>query len=282
MSSVFDLYSFLFLVHFCSFYLVDRAFQEIIHDITSGENRIKEGTSEFTRRFMDIARAGTKMITEDQTLYNLEYTNRRSELQGKASVNLLKQIAAHNISSSSSFGPKSPSSLSASQQEPPSSSHYSSSSLIEDITLENVEETLLLSKNITYQSSENEKLHASTSSKGKEKKMIREHDAFDVESELSSEVIVAIEKREAILLKLEKFIKELERVYLTEGYDTATQEGKELLEGIFDELRHATLEFSEAYGAWSRVYMKVNTGKLKSQLKAWEKDKKSTTVTACF
>jgi hypothetical protein len=255
----------------------DKAFKGISTDYT---NTIKDGSSEFSRRFIDIARAGTKMVTADQAIANVYNTNRRSELQSKASMHLLRQIARHGITSRPSTAPipgeKASPTTSSSQAdlspvkegaEELEKQQQEDTDLDQEIPVENVDLQMIFTKNISYQQKN-----------AFPQKLKNSDTLWSAESELAAEVLTIVEERETLIEKLQAYVKEMEKIYLEEGenkdsnYESLKDEGKEMLETILQEVRLKTIEFANAYGSWSRLYMKAQQKKDLFSLKVWEKD----------
>jgi hypothetical protein len=255
----------------------DKAFKEISTDYT---NTIKDGSSEFSRRFIDIARAGTKMVTADQAIANVYNTNRRSELQSKASMHLLRQIARHGITSRPSTAPipgekASPTTSSSRADLSPvkegaeelEKQQQEETDLDQEIPVENVDLQMIFTKNISYQQKN-----------AFPQKLKNSETLWSAESELAAEVLTIVEERETLIEKLQAYVKEMEKIYLEEGenkesnYESLKDEGKEMLETILQEVRLKTIEFANAYGSWARLYMKAQREKDLFSLKVWEKD----------
>lgn len=140
---------------------------------------------------------------------------------------------------------------------------------LEEVTTENIELQMVINRQITYQSTSLD-THPNLRNTGKHSKG---NEQWDIESELAAEVLSSIESREEKLLKLKKYVQELENVYLSEDYEAIQREGIIMLEEIFQDLRLSTIEFAEAYGRWARFYARADHRRKKSfSLNNWNQD----------
>lgn len=221
---------------------------------------IKEGSADFTKLFVDIARAGNKMVTADQTLTNLTNTNRRSEFQTRASMHLLRQIARHGILNNPSNQIEQSKSTESTTTSDDHDDDGENGGL--EIPLENVDLQMIFSKNISYQPKDYfpEKLKNSEI-------------LWSAESELASELLHVIEEREVLVERIQQYAAEMEKLFLenSTNYESLKKEGKDMFEDILGSLRLKTLELSKVYASWARLYMRAQRKKSISALKVWEK-----------
>lgn len=261
-------------ISFILFTLTPQAEKAFLEIVATDDRSIKDGSADFTTRFIEIARAGNRLVTADQTIQNLHYNNRRTEFISQASLNLLRQIAGARFAIH-------PTTESSPKQEllmtSPTTSHTPSlkgnesqqlnQNELEEVTTENIELQMVINRQITYQSTSLDShpdLRTGKHSKGNEQ--------WDIESELAAEVLSAVESREEKLLKLRKYAQELEKIYLSEGYEAIQREGIAMLEEIFQDLRLSTIDFAEAYGRWARFYARAHRTKKSFSLSNWNQD----------
>lgn len=216
------------------------SYEEIV-DKTSG---IKAGSADFTRKFIDIARAGNKMITADQTMQNLFNNDRRSELQTLASRRLLKALEKNQLSGEND------------DNDDDMSQHSSMTEASNGMggMEDTLEAQLILKKNISYQSVQVPYIKRARMRKSRNASSAILQDS--IESELSSEVVEAVEEREEAVEDLKHVVKEMENRYFAEGLEAAGAL-LEHFEEAMQQIRLHTIDFSDAYGAWARVSSKI-------------------------
>ncbi|RYH29580.1 hypothetical protein EON65_08045 [archaeon] len=224
-------------------------------------NPIPEGSSEFTRKFLDIARAGNIMITADQTLQNLHNSDRRVALSSQFSVDMEVLLSKMQSSFTTSAIQNSNTLLPPPITTTTSNiSHFmeSSDGVKEEGKRSSVQAPLdvnlnmILTKHVSYQSTYTalspHVLHNSMPSSSVPV-------AWSAEAELSTEVIACVEKREMVYKQIISVAHEMQTLYLEHGIEAARLKTQQF-EDLLQELRTVTLDLAEAYGAWSRVIIK--------------------------
>lgn len=249
--------------------------------ITPGSN-ISEGTADFKRRFGELSRTGTRMITVDNQSNIMHVENIRANVRIKndqealftisLAASAVREIERHGsdpnddesdiLHVANEIPPNSPVKITRVNKLLNDSSHAGdlipneeSCSFIEAQS-SNGSETkafdsnttlqVLLSKSVNYQSS-NQSFHHITQ---KSRRNISE------ESQTSVEVLRNIEIRESILAEIQHESVDIERRYqqMEELSNIINYEKvfSRLLD-LFEKLREATINVVEAIGAWGKV-----------------------------
>jgi hypothetical protein len=216
-------------------------------------SQIREGSSTFTRAFTDIARAGTRLISADQTLSALTQHTLRGALREQQSSALLTSLTQHAIDDDSSTV-HSGSSISAGgrsvrrpQQQP------------SEFSTEFLETDLIVQKGLSFQKTQLPSLLRLDDTAHQQSSEIEL-----AEAELCNEVLSAIEERESAVLSLGQAANELQAIYFDQGLSAASI-ARERFEECLQLVRQCTLTACDAYGAWSRVYLRERERKHKRQ-----------------
>jgi hypothetical protein len=254
---------------------VDVALQDIVRSYPSGagaapSGQIKEGTTGFKRRFLEVTRAGARMITADQQSVLLRDEDIRAELRHETDLRFLKELREAAVSDG--LGDKQTTEIeedetrsnsAATTQRPRRSMklkpiiHHSESNIDENVNFR-----LGMGRNIQNQVITSTHLPAEEQGKagGRRGKMSR---AMRREAELSRGVTAAITAREAELNKLRLDAADLNRTFMGLSTDHSNHESNKAsilrsLEDVYSQmalLRKSTIQVLEALGAWSRHVM---------------------------
>lgn len=214
--------------------------EEILGDSTP----LNQPTADFARKFIDIARAGNKMITADQTLQNIYNNDRRVVLQAQESDGMLAELTRMQMQFTVSGDTTSTSTLPVLPSIVVPSSSGSSPRPAATKARNPVDLDMVVTKGITYQ-------HTTTSTLPP----AMQSQSWSAESELSTEVLACVEKREVILQQLQLALRGLQQVYLEHGLPAAKAQSRQVRD-LLQEMRLITLDFAEAYGAWARVVVR--------------------------
>lgn len=234
---------------------------------------IREGGSEFTRLYIDIARAGNKMVIEDQTLLKLHDNQIRSTLQDKNSSQLLKMLAKFGVEKKRMENDnqinalENDESMNIQISESILNQDNNESILVEDnnrksSTVNEIQAngtsyddgTLLteqiLTKNITHQ----QKPFSDSSSEDPYSHEFVEGSnefVYEAEAELANEVVSTIIAREEAVSNLIALAIGGNKRYLN-GEVTETTCFEELCEP-FQKVRDSTLAYFQSFAVWQRV-----------------------------
>jgi len=268
---------------------------EAVQDLLLHQNEIKDGSHNFKRRFIEISRAGNKLISVDQTLQLNHNDQRRADLRSNMSELLLLKLQQSKVQDTAntdeiedkvqSDGDSSDSNDgdSVQQSEIGDNGSENSTNDVDDFPISgrgNEESTewdsevkLTVGKRIHYQTgsqgyltSHTTRNHPSHEVKANNSQNNAADDVnseyFSAEGEISAEVMKCIEKREEIIVKMKLEADRLNKLYLEPGSENQTSGEIAMLNtlspfmDLIHEIRNVTQELANVFGVWARIVHK--------------------------